>query len=72
VLVASERIPAGTTAEQAVAAVWVTTESFPDEYLRKTAVGNIEVIEGQVVLVDIAPGQQLLTTMFGDQDDTVG
>jgi flagella basal body P-ring formation protein FlgA len=67
VLVASELIPAGTTVEEAVVANRLETHAIPEDDVPEAAVTNIAVLEDQVALVDIAPGQQLLTTMFGDE-----
>ena len=67
VLVASELIPAGTTVEEAVVENRLETRAIPEDDVPEAAVTNIAVLEDQVALVDIFPGQQLLTTMFGDR-----
>ncbi|HEX7189042.1 MAG TPA: SAF domain-containing protein [Actinomycetes bacterium] len=70
VLVASEPIPAGTTAKRALAEGSLDIESIPMKDVLEGAVGNIEILDGQVTLVDISPGQQILTTLFGETAST--
>ena len=66
VLVASALIPAGQSAEQALAAGSLVTESIPASAVADGAVGNIEVLAGQVAIGPIYPGQQILTQLFGE------
>ena len=66
VLVASALIPAGQTAEQALAAGSLVKESVPAKAVAPGAVGNIEVLAGQVAIGPIYPGQQILTQLFGE------
>lgn len=66
VLVASALIPAGQTADQALAAGSLVTESIPESAVADGAVGNIEVLQGQVAIGPIYPGQQILTQLFGE------
>lgn len=71
VLVASALIPAGTTAEQAIAAGSIDTKRIPVSAQAPGAVGNIEVLKGKVAVGPIQPGQQLLAQLFGEAAATV-
>lgn len=66
VLVASALIPAGTTADQALAAGSIDTQRVPQSAAAPGAVGNIEALKGKVAVVPIQPGQQLLNQLFGE------
>lgn len=66
VLVASALIPAGQTAEQALAAGSLVTQSIPEKSIATGAVGNVEALAGKVAIGPIYPGQQILTQLFGD------
>ena len=65
VLVASAFVPKGTTAESlAKKNLWEVT-SIPKEQLEEGAVTDAGVLQGQVTLTDIYPGQQLTVSDFG-------
>jgi pilus assembly protein CpaB len=69
VLVASQLIPAGQTADQALAAGSLVNQDIPSQSVAQGAVSNVEVLKGKVAIGPIYPGQQILTQLFGD---TVG
>lgn len=71
VLVASALIPAGTTAEAALAAGSLVTESVPQKTKAEGAVGNVEILAGKVAIAPIYPGQQILLQLFGDTATSV-
>ena len=66
VLVVSEPIAAGTSAEEIGGEV--TTESVPAKVRADGSVGSLEELEGLVAVVDLVPGEQLLVDRFVDQD----
>ena len=71
VLVATAPIPAGQTADQALAAGSVGAQDIPEKSVAQGAVSNIANLQGKVALAAIYPGQQILTQLFGDAAQTV-
>ncbi len=71
VLVATALIPAGQTADQALAAGNVAAQDIPEKSVAQGAVSNIANLQGQVALASIYPGQQILTQLFGNAAQTV-
>jgi pilus assembly protein CpaB len=71
VLVATAQIPAGQTADQALADGSVAIQDIPEKSVAQGAVSNIANLQGQVALATIYPGQQILTQLFGDAAQTV-
>jgi pilus assembly protein CpaB len=70
VLVADKVIPAGTTADQALGDNLIKIHSVDEDDVADDAVGNLEAIAGQVAVTTIYPGQQLLTTLWGESVET--
>jgi len=70
VLVADKVIPAGTTADQALGDNLIKSESIDEDDVAEAAVGNLGAIAGQVAVTTIYPGQQLLTTLWGESVET--
>ena len=71
VLVATALIPAGQSADQALAAGSVVAQDIPEKSVAEGAVSNIANLQGKVALASIYPGQQILTQLFGDAAQTV-
>jgi len=63
VLVAAVTIPEGTNADQLPA--WVASKELPATAVLPNRVTGLDQIAGQVVLVALAPGEQLLASKFG-------
>jgi pilus assembly protein CpaB len=66
VLVASQTIPAGTSAEQALNDNLIETKSIASDDVAANAVGTIDALAGQVAIGPIYQGQQILTDLFGE------
>jgi pilus assembly protein CpaB len=62
VYVASDRIPAGTSA--ASLSRMVTTEKVPAKVKAQHAVTNLKSVKGEVTSIDVLPGEQLMTSRF--------
>ena len=67
VLVADQAIPEGTPADELRA--MVRTEVLPRKAALDGRVTGLGELAGQVALVDIQPGEQLLTVRFGEADE---
>jgi pilus assembly protein CpaB len=63
--VAAELIPAGTSANAAVAGNLIELRSVPSVAVPEGAVGDLTQLEGTVAVVDILPGEVLVTDRFG-------
>lgn len=63
--VASELIPAGTSANAAVAGNLIELRSVPSVAVPEGAVGDLAQLEGTVAVVDILPGEVLVADRFG-------
>jgi pilus assembly protein CpaB len=70
VLVADKVIPAGTTADQAQVDNLIKLKSIDEDDVAESAIGNLEAIAGQVAVTTIYPGQQMLTTLWGESVET--
>ncbi|MCA0143721.1 RcpC/CpaB family pilus assembly protein [Blastococcus sp. LR1] len=70
VLVVVEPIPAGTPADGL--AEFLSLEPIPAKAAVPGRVADLAEIEGQVALVDLQPGEQLLAARFGSADDIRG
>jgi pilus assembly protein CpaB len=66
VLVADQVIPEGTSAEELTALV--RTETLPRKAAVEGRVTDLDALSGLVATVDVQPGEQLLTSRFGEQD----
>jgi pilus assembly protein CpaB len=66
--VAKDTIPAGTTAEQAIAAGLVLRQPVPRRNLPAGAIGALTDIEGQVALANIGPGEEIVADRFAAPD----
>jgi pilus assembly protein CpaB len=66
VLVADQVIPAGTPAEQLTPLV--RTEVLPRKAAVEGRVADLGALAGLVATVDLQPGEQLLTSRFGEED----
>jgi pilus assembly protein CpaB len=62
VLVVTDTIPKGTRAEDVTAKV--RQEQVPAKVAAKASVGDVAGLAGQVAVVDLLPGEQLLRTRF--------
>lgn len=67
VLVATERIPAGTTAGEAVAGELATVRTFARTSVPEGALTDVKSVAQQVALTDLYPGEMLLAVKFGEQ-----
>ena len=67
VLVADQVIPAGTTADELTALV--RTETLPRKAAVDGRVTDLDELNGLVATVDLQPGEQLLQSRFGEDDD---
>ena len=67
VLVAAATIPEGTLAEQLPALV--ATKELPATAVLSNRVTSLDQLAGQVVLVALEPGEQLLASKFGAPAD---
>jgi pilus assembly protein CpaB len=63
--VAAELIPAGTSAEAAVASGLIQPRAIPQASLPANAIGALAQIEGTVAVVDILPGEVIVADRFG-------
>jgi pilus assembly protein CpaB len=63
--VAAELIPAGTSANAAVAGNLIELRSVPSVAVPQGAVGDLAQLEGTVAVVDILPGEVLVADRFG-------
>ena len=70
VLVATERVPAGTTAADASNQGWFETQTVPESARADGALTDVSIISDQVALAPIYPGQQVLAQMFGTSGGT--
>jgi pilus assembly protein CpaB len=64
--VAAELIPAGTSAEAAVAGGLIEPRSVPAAALPPNAIGSLTQIEGTVAVVDILAGEVIVSDRFGE------
>jgi pilus assembly protein CpaB len=64
--VATETVPAGTSAEAAVAAGLIEPRAVPEASLPTNAVATLAQIEGLVAVVDILPGEVIVADRFGE------
>lgn len=62
--VARDTIPAGTSAEQAIAAGLVVKQPVPRRNIPAGAIGSLGDIEGQITTANISPGEELVTDRF--------
>ena len=67
VLVASEKVEAGTTASDASGAGAFEIQEVPDYARADGALTDVSIISDQVALAPVFPGQQILAQMFGAQ-----
>jgi pilus assembly protein CpaB len=64
--VATGPIPAGTTAEAAVAAGLIERRSVPQVAVPEGAIGELTQIEGLVTVVDLVPGEVIVADRFAE------
>lgn len=64
VLVAKDTILAGTSAEQAMSQGLIGKDSIPKRTVAEGAVVSVDQISGKVATVNLAKGEQILTTRF--------
>lgn len=65
VLVAKDRIPAGTTVADAARAGAFEKKSIPDAAVTNGALSDLSPITGEIALSTIYPGQQIIAAQFG-------
>jgi pilus assembly protein CpaB len=63
--VAKEEIPAGMSAGEAISQGFIAREPVPRRNLADGAITSLDQLEGQVATVNIAQGEQILVTRFG-------
>lgn len=62
--VAAQRIPEGTTGEQAVAGNLIERREIPQSIVAPGAITSLSQLEGRVAAVDILPGEQIIGARF--------
>jgi pilus assembly protein CpaB len=62
--VAAQRIPEGTTGEQAVAQNLIERREIPQNVVAPGAISSLSQLEGRVAAVDILPGEQIISARF--------
>jgi len=67
VLVVTQEVPAGTTADHLGDAV--TVEQIPAKYVAKDAIASLDEIAGLVASVTLQPGEQVLESRFASSID---
>lgn len=67
VLVVTQEVPAGTTADHLGDAV--TVEQIPSKYVAKDAIASLDEIAGLVASVTLQPGEQVLESRFATSID---
>ena len=72
ILVAAENIPRDTTVEEAQTNLWLQTREINAEAVVETAVSSVDQIDGDVALVDIYAGEQILPDKFGSSEEASG
>ncbi len=70
VLVATQEVPAGTTASEASAAGAFEQQTLPASAVADGALDDISIISDQVAQSTIYPGQQVLAQMFSTNEST--